>query len=383
MKKLFCIFWRLVLLTAFALASTVASAQQAAQTNNAPNADLEQRMQLLKQLIAQQAQQDQSQVGQPQTAINTAANAQPLAISATPQTQAQTPVAPQALPSLEAPAIPPAPQVSQPIPTSLRAPIAGGDVYEDAFSGVVNQMLPMSPEQISRLRMLFNETQRAAVTPVGVPPKPVTTSVAINLSPQAIPPVIRLGAGYITSLVFLDSTGQPWPIEAYSIGDPTAFNLQWDKKSNTLLIQSVSYYKRSNLAVILKNLNTPIMLTLISGQEAVDYRVDLRVPGFGPNAMFIQGGIPDSANPILLDVLNGIPPKGSKQLKVTGGDCDAWLLNNRLYLRTTLDVISPAWKSVMSSVDGTHAYELQPAPVILALQHGKDKTLILTIEGFE
>lgn len=258
-----------------------------------------------------------------------------------------------------------------------------GGMYDEAFSGVVGQMLPMSPEQINRLRSIFNESQKAAAMPPGIPPRPVTSSVLVNLSPQASPPVIRLGAGYISSLVFMDSTGQPWPIQSYSIGDPTAFNIQWDKKSNTLLIQASSFYKRSNLAVILNGLDTPVMLSLLSGQEVVDYRVDLRVPGLGPNAVFVQNGLPDSANPILLDVLNGIPPKGSKTLKVSGGDCQAWLLNNRLFLRTSLDVISPAWKSVMSSADGTHAYELQVAPVVLALQRGKDKTLILTVEGFE
>lgn len=258
-----------------------------------------------------------------------------------------------------------------------------GGMYDEAFSGVVGQMLPMSPEQINRLRSIFNESQKAAAMPPGIPPRPVTSSVLVNLSPQASPPVIRLGAGYISSLVFMDSTGQPWPIQSYSIGDPTAFNIQWDKKSNTLLIQASSFYKRSNLAVILNGLDTPVMLSLLSGQEVIDYRVDLRVPGLGPNAVYVQNGLPDSANPILLDVLNGIPPKGSKTLKVSGGDCQAWLLNNRLFLRTSLDVISPAWKSVMSSADGTHAYELQVAPVVLALQRGKDKTLILTVEGFE
>lgn len=258
-----------------------------------------------------------------------------------------------------------------------------GSINSEAFSGVVNQMLPMSPEQIGRLRQIFNESQKAAATPPGIPPRPVTSSVLINLSPQAAPPVIRLGAGYITSLVFMDSTGQPWPIQAYSIGDPTAFNIQWDKKGNTLLIQASSLYKRSNLAVILSGLDTPVMVTLLSGQEVIDYRVDLRVPGLGPNAVFTQNGLPDSANPLLLDVLNGIPPKNGKTLKVSGGECQAWLVENRLFLRTNLDVISPAWKAVMSSADGTHAYELQPAPVILVLQRGKDKTLILTVEGFE
>jgi len=325
----------------------------------------------LQQILAQLKQQSSSVASVPQVSQSTSSD------------NSLTPAPPQ-----EANAAPP-PKTGKMNPLRVMTqatPATGGhsgDMYDDAFSGVVNQMLPMTPEQIIRLRKLFNETQEAAATPPGVPPRPATTSVLVNLSPQATPPVVRLGAGYITSVVFMDSTGQAWPIEAYSIGDPTAFNIQWDKKGNTLLIQAMSFYKRSNLAVILKGLNTPVMVTLLSGQEAIDYRVDLRVPGMGPNAVYIQNGLPDVANPVLLDVLNGIPPRNSKTLKVVGGDCQAWLLEDKLFLRTDLDVISPAWKAVMNSMDGTHAYELQPAPVILALQHGKDKTIKLTLEGLE
>jgi intracellular multiplication protein IcmK len=108
------------------------------------------------------------------------------------------------------------------------------------------------------------------------------------------------------------------------------------------------------------------------------------VPGIGPNAVYVQNGIPDTINPILFDVLNGVAPKGSKELKVTGGGItQAWLLNKKMYLRTNLTVTSPGWQSTMSSADGTHAYQLQPVPVILALQHGKDKTIRLMIEGLE
>lgn len=256
-------------------------------------------------------------------------------------------------------------------------------VYDQAFANVVSQMLPMSAQQIAKLREVFTENQLAAATPPGIPPKPTSTSLLVNLSPQATPPVIRLGAGYITSLVFVDSTGQPWPIAAYSIGDPSAFNIQWDHKGNTVLIQASSFYKRSNLAVLLRDLNTPVMITLIAGQEAVDYRVDLRIPGIGPNALFIQNGIPEGVNPVLLDVLNGIAPKGSKELKTSGGDCKAWLLKNKLYLRTSLNVISPGWQATMSSIDGTRAYQMQPSPVILALQNGRDKILTLMLEGLE
>lgn len=258
------------------------------------------------------------------------------------------------------------------------------DLYDTAFSGVVGELLPMSPAQINKLKEVFNDTQLAVATPPGNPPKPTTSSLLVNLSPQAAAPVIRLSAGYLTSMVFIDATGQPWPIAAFSVGDPAAFNIQWDRKGNTLLVQSSTFYKRSNLAVMLKDLNTPVMITLLSGQQAVDYRVDLRIPGIGPNAVYVQNGIPDTINPILFDVLNGVTPKGSKELKITGGgNTQGWLLNKKMYLRTDLTITSPGWQSTMSSADGTHAYQLQPVPVILALQHGKDKTIRLMIEGLE
>ena len=265
------------------------------------------------------------------------------------------------------------PMVEQPTPPSP---------YDKAFGDAVTQIFPMTKEQIIKLREIHDASQLAAATPAGIPPKPTATSLLVNLSTdRATPPVIRLGAGYISSLVFVDATGQPWPIDSYSVGDPSAFNIQWDQKGNTMLVQSLTHYKRSNMAVILKELSTPVMITLISGQEALDYRVDLRIPKYGPNAMFSHNGIPDAADPVLLDILNGIAPEGSKELVVKGGECQAWLMKNTLFLRTKLSLLSPGWKAVMSSIDGTHAYQLQLVPIILAAQHGRDKRITLTLEG--
>ena len=49
-------------------------------------------------------------------------------------------------------------------------------------------------------------------------------------------------------------------------------------------MQSTTMYNNGNLAVRLATLNTPIMISLVSGQKEIDYRVDVQVPGRGPNA---------------------------------------------------------------------------------------------------
>ena len=264
-------------------------------------------------------------------------------------------------------------------PVSGTSAVPNTGLDDQAFADTVRNMMPLSPQQIKVLRYLFDQSQRAAATYPGTPPKPTSTSVLVNLSPGSMPPVIRLSAGFISSLVFIDSTGASWPITAYDLGDPQSFNIQWDKKGNTLLVQALSSYKSANLAVMLQGLDTPVMLTLLPGQDAVDYRMDLRIPGLGPNANPVLAGLPATASPELLNVLNGVPPNGSRTLKITGGPCQGWLLNGHLYLRTPLTVVSPAWLATMGSPDGTNAYELQSTPVILASQRGQ--IIKLTVEG--
>ena len=250
-----------------------------------------------------------------------------------------------------------------------------------AFDGMAEQLFPLTPEQVIHIKQLYQSLEYAKATTAGTPPKPTATSQFVNLSPGTTPPVIRLSQGFVSSLVFLDSTGAPWPISAYDLGDPAAFNIQWDKTGNTLMIQASKLYTYGNLAVRLRGLNTPVMLTLIPGQEAVDYRVDLRVQGYGPNAktMTMDNGLPPSASDVLLHVLDGVPPAGSTRLTVSGGDARAWLLNQKMFVRTNLTILSPGWLGNMTSADGMHAYEMQKSPVLLVSWHGK--VMQLKVEG--
>lgn len=265
---------------------------------------------------------------------------------------------------------------------SGRSALGDNSVSKEAFAATVRNMMPLTPEQIKTLRYLFNRSQRAITSYPGTPPRPTSTTVNVNLSPGATPPVIRLRAGYVTSLVFLDSTGQPWPIVAYDLGNPKAFNIEPNQpngKSDTLLVEALDTYKAGNLAVMLKGENTPIMITLMPGQRAVDYRVDLRVPGLGPNAKPNMSGLPSTSNPQLINFLDGVPPNGAKALQVAGGQAEAWIFGDKLYLRTRLKVVSPSWISSMSSPDGTHVYELTKTPVVLASERGS--IVQLTMKG--
>ena len=255
-----------------------------------------------------------------------------------------------------------------------------GTVNDPVFENVVKKQFPLTPDQITKLREVMQDTQRAAGAPLA-PPTPTVSSQTVSLAPGTVPPVIRLATGYVSSIVFFDETGQPLPIVGYSIGNPSAFNVQWDQKSNVLMMQGVGAYQSGNLAVQLTGLSMPVMVTIVNDQKIVDYRVDLRLQGRGPNARasLMSNAVPASADPLLLNLLEGIPPQGSEALTIKGGDAQGWLLNNTIYLRTRLTILSPGWNSTMTSPDGMRVYELNATPMILASDQGQ--TVTLKVEG--
>lgn len=253
---------------------------------------------------------------------------------------------------------------------------------DTAFGAMMQQNMPLSPGQVVQLHQQIDIAQRAAAVSPNIPPKPVSTTVMVNLAPGTTPPAIRLAQGYVSSLVFIDSTGAPWPIAAFDIGNPRAVNIQWDGKSNIMLLQAVTAYSNGDIVIRLVGLPTPITLEIVSGQRVVDYRVDLHVPGIGPNTKELPIGVnlPNSANQRLLGILDGIAPSGSRALTVQGADSQAWLAGEKMYFRTRLTVLSPGWIGKMVSPDGMQAYELPKTSSVLVSRYGEP--VELKIEGF-
>ncbi|OGT67668.1 MAG: hypothetical protein A3H43_02600 [Gammaproteobacteria bacterium RIFCSPLOWO2_02_FULL_42_9] len=251
---------------------------------------------------------------------------------------------------------------------------------KQAFQDVAEQSLPMTPDQIIYLKKRLQETQFAKAASATFPPKPTVSTPTVNLAPGATPPVVRLQQGFVTSVVFVDNTGADWPIDSYDLGNSKAFNIQVASGSNTMMIQAIDMYTYGNLAVNLKGLSTPVMLTLVPGGQAVDYRLDLRIQDAGPNAtMSNTNQIASPVSDELLSVLDGVPPADSQILQVSDSQSQAWLLGDKMYLRTHLTVLSPSWDSVVTSPDGMKAYEMQKSPMVLVSKFGQP--VQLTIEG--
>ena len=255
-------------------------------------------------------------------------------------------------------------------------------IRKEAYDAAVTGLFPLTPEQIKQLLKHYEDTAEAAETPTGSYPEPEVVVQDISLDPGVVPPTINVAVGHVTTLTILDITGAPWPVHDVSwAGDFEVVEPQ--EGGHMIRITPMSEYAYGNLSIRLLTLKTPVTLTLRTSKEKVHYRMDARVPEYGPmaKASLIQGGTQISAgNPVMTSVLDGVMPTGAQKMDVSGvdGRTTAYRLGDTLYVRTPLSLLSPGWQSSVSSADGMNVYTLNNTPVILLSDDGKFARAMLT-----
>lgn len=243
--------------------------------------------------------------------------------------------------------------------------------YEQAATSV----LPLSSDQVRSFMHRFESFQEAAQNPFAGPPKGEVKVVSLSLDPGGEPPQINLAAGYVTTIDMVDATGAPWPILDVGIGGnfevtPTQAG------SHVVRITPLTRLGNGNLSILLKDLSTPVIFRLSSGGSTFHMRYDARVPKLGPNAKtpLIERGRmgPVAGDQLITMILENAPPKNARRLKVAGLDARtmAWKLDEKVFVRTPLTLLSPAWNASASSPDGMTVYEIGDAPVLLMSDEG-------------
>lgn len=243
--------------------------------------------------------------------------------------------------------------------------------YNRASTG----LLPLSPDQIRDFMRRLETTQEAAQPPSTGQPKGEVKVISLSLDPGGEPPTIDLAAGYITTIDMVDVTGEPWPILDVGVGGnfevtPTQAG------SHVVRVVPLTRVGTGNLSILLKDLSTPIIFRLSAGGPTFDMRYDARVPQLGPNAktpLIERGRIgPVAGDQTITMILENAPPKDAKRLKINGLDARtmAWQLDDKVFVRTPLTLLSPAWNASAASADGMTVYEIGSAPVLLMSDNG-------------
>jgi intracellular multiplication protein IcmK len=222
-----------------------------------------------------------------------------------------------------------------------------------------------TPEQQARIKQVYLNRQEARNSPYVNLPNPVTRTLPVRLEPGVPPAVLRLARGQLTSVVFSDSSGNPWIIENVGL-NRTLFSdgekeKEKSKPTNILTLEPLAPMAYGNISVTLRGLATPVIFILTSGQQDVDMRVDAKIPGRNPDAV---AKIEVTGMPAIDDdlgyFLDGVPPKAAKRLKVSGlQGSEAWLYKNKMYLRTDGDALYPAYLARARSTSGVSIFRFE------------------------
>ena len=253
------------------------------------------------------------------------------------------------------------------------------------YDMTVRSVMPLTPAEIKDLRRRVDTHDRVIATSGHPAPTLKTRSIRVSTKPGVKPRTVKLRQGFGSSLVFLDSTGQPWPIVGYMVGDGSGFTITQPQTTqrNVLNISPRSTYGVSNLSVSLQDNPVPVILLLNSKANAkvVDGVVTASVIGRGPNAATPSVGpaaIP-AVSQDMIAFLDGLPPDAAKPITMKGIGGTAWRLGDRLYLRTETVIRSPAYFGVVHGANGLRVYELPLVPVLLASVQGN--TVSVELKG--
>ncbi len=257
---------------------------------------------------------------------------------------------------------------------------------EQTFEAALKQLLPLKPDQIRRTLEEFQISREAAETPIIVPePRQVVQTVSLDTADA--PVVVKMAAGYITTITILDSSGAPWPVQ--DVGWAGKFEVvPPEEGGHVIRVTPTSAHGVGNMSVRLVDLITPIVIQMQTNMDEVHYRFDARIPKPGPLAktpLIEYGGLKSVAgrDDHLMSFLEGTAPTEAIKLLVEGADgrTAAWKIQDKVYLRTPLTLLSPGWDSSVSSADGMTVYTINKAPVVLLSDNGRMvRATIITAE---
>lgn len=276
---------------------------------------------------------------------------------------------------------------SQPVPSAIQPPAGRPGPAQpmptpipqfDKVQTAIDQVAPMNPDEITRLLRLIFERQSAAQENVTgrSPAKPITSVETLDLSPGSVPPIIRLAVGQGSVVSFSDAAGRPWPI---------ADNLNFNERAYTGKLIGPHLYsitlkarEPANLTVVLKDLARPIVITVLPATDETDYLKEFTVPRFlggePPASVFVSsrdGGLTfNSAE--LISYLYRTPPKEARPLTVSGlAGVLAWQIpGNKMVVRTSGQVVIPAFSRRHASTDGVAVFEVPLSPIVSITEGG-------------
>lgn len=254
------------------------------------------------------------------------------------------------------------------------------------FEESLRQMMPLDQGQIQEYRSRSDERDRALLP---VSPTLNTRTVRVTLEPGRSPVPVFTTANIATSLVFHDSTGQPWPVTSVTNGGPSFFQVLRPElpDGNLLNVMPTQGYATSTLVVTLQDRDIPLVIRLESDsvrapKRKADALVLFQLAHHGPKAAPpIIRDIKETADSSMLAFLDRVPPEEAARVRVepVSDDVLVWHHNGKHYLRTTHKLMWPAWTAVVNGAGNTKCYEMPVTSRLMLSRNGQIQTIRLQV----
>lgn len=261
---------------------------------------------------------------------------------------------------------------------------------DEAFERSLKSRLPMNTEQIKKFKQRLKDTERA--TKARSSPEMTNRSRRLSFKTGEKPPQVKIAPGYVTTISFFDSTGEPWPVTSVVLGNPNYYDVQQpENQSNVITVSALEEHVGSNLALTFKDQDVPttIQLKTISEGEETDSLAVFRAEQRGPNAKEPSiGPDPESAvDSDMMSFIDNVPPDSAKRIQLSRQGSDKsdeqeeredvalWSHGDSYYLRTKHPLVWPAWNAVAKGPGGVRVYEMPKVSSLMLSQNGASLTL--------
>ncbi|MBP8938373.1 MAG: hypothetical protein KBG72_07805 [Agrobacterium sp.] len=253
-----------------------------------------------------------------------------------------------------------------------------------AYGSTVQMSMPMTPEMIRDYRRRVDESQKAAAMPAtGFRAQPINDAVRVSLAAGQPLQSLYVTPNTVSVMAFYDKTGKAWPVASYVVGRSDSFQVfALQEGSNQIAVTPLVNHGYSNIVVSLVEEDRPIVINLETNDTKTNFRRDITIEGYGPNAKRNPTPVLAKASPsdgIMMAFAHGAAlPQGAVRLTTSDEGVEAWSYQGQLYVRTADAVQTPSPNQALSAPGGIHAYRLKLTPMVLINRNGSVMNVRIT-----
>lgn len=274
-----------------------------------------------------------------------------------------------------------------------RTPQQGGDAStpqstDEIYEAAKRSLIPVAPEQVKDFRHAQDAANAAALG--GPMPELVNREVRLVVGPGMDAPTISLAPGFVTSVLFVDATGAPWPIRwLHGAKEGGRFSMSWTEEypANLITVKPLQNHISGNVVVTLNELDMPInvLFDVDSKNEhglfppKADGTITVKVMKAGPNAVrsAVVSSPAANINSIEYSFLYETPPAEAEEIELRPSLGRAWLYEGRIFYRSASNLIWPAYTGVVNGQGGVRVYELGLVPLLMISRDGRKVSISL------